>query len=149
MGLKERWFVACANVAGRVVVGVEAPPSLVEGGWEWPLLSVGRPRLVSTTRVATRPFKSACHLSWRVGSQLKSRQQVGSQQRTFPTQEGYNHTRIGKWRRGGIGERWDIFRHASCTAIICQTKQTIPPGIFYFEGKVYLNPLLVAKALLV
>ena len=32
----ERWFVACADFAGRVVVGVEVPPSLVEGGSEWP-----------------------------------------------------------------------------------------------------------------
>ena len=61
---------------------------------------IGCPRLVSTTRAATRPFKSACHLLWRDGSQLKSRQHVGSQQRTFPPQEGYKRTCIGKWRRG-------------------------------------------------
>ncbi len=32
----KQWFVARNDAAGRVVVGVEVPPSLVEGGREWP-----------------------------------------------------------------------------------------------------------------
>ena len=52
----------------------------------------------------TRPFKLACCLFWRDGSQLTSQQHVGSQQRIFPSQEGHNRTRIGKWRRGGADD---------------------------------------------
>ena len=39
MGLKERWFVAPTDDAGKVVIRVEVSPSLVEDGREWPRLS--------------------------------------------------------------------------------------------------------------
>ena len=41
----KRWCVAHANVAGRVVVSVKVPPSLVEGGREWPCPSDWAPEV--------------------------------------------------------------------------------------------------------